>query len=234
MPILPAALGSLITQNVAANFTALSGTNPLNQKTPAYFTEFCTAFAKGLATGIPTISFDTLDTGFKGVPAKPGVGTGTGIIVDLDDMDRTIYTEVRNQVIATYGETTHHPYPPNSTNSGTYLRALSKGIAASLKTHFATAWTLASTHPQIYAGSGSLLGKIKNISASNIQAATLAQSPSLKGAFWPKMALAVATGIKTSLETKATGTVTIVGICAPSAKQLCAIPGTGLGSGIAT
>ncbi len=234
MPILPSALGPLITQNVAANFTGLSGTNPLTQKSPAYFTEFCTSIAKGLATGIPTITFDTLDTGFRGVPAKPGIGTGSGIIVDLDDMDRAIYTEVRNQVIASYGETTHHVYPPGGTNSGVYLRAFSKGVAAALKTHFATAWTLASTHPQIYAGTGSLLGKIKNISATSIQAAILSQSPSLKGAFWPKMALAVGTGIKTSLETKATGTVTITGICAPSAKQLCAIPGSGLGSGIAT
>lgn len=234
MPIQPTLLGGLITDNISSRMAAIAGTNPLAQKNPAYFKSFCKSIATGLAQALPMIEFQTQDSGMTGKPAKPGIGQGVGIIIDARHMDESIYTAARQSIISQFGETTHSAYPPPSGNSGEYLRAVSEGVSLAIKTHFMTCWTLTSQHPAVYSGTGKAKGKFKPLPVSKIKAAIQGSAPSLKGAFWPQMCEAIAQGISKSLQTHADATLTIVGVCAPSAKQLCNIPGKGTGTGKAT
>ena len=213
MPISQPVLKALITQKIAANIQAASGASPLSQPDPSYFIAMCGAFATGIAT-ITTLSFTTEDNGLPVAPPAlpPGVGAGTGIIVDLPFTDEIIYTTARNYVIADFGSSTHQVYPPSSDNSGIYLQAISKGIAQAIKEHFATAFTLTSSHPTVSRGTAKIkLGSITGIQENLIKTQITSSAPSLKGPYWPRMAEAVAEAIKTSITTKATGNIIISG-----------------------
>ena len=235
MPIVPSALGELITQKISQAMKAASGSDPLAQSDPSYFQAMCQAFATGIASGIPTISFTTTDTGFASAPPIPGTGTGTGIIIDSPYTDQAIYTYARDAVIQSFGSTTHDPYPPAPGNSGAYLQAISKGIADAVKEHFKTCFTLTSVHPLVYSGTATVSpGNFKGIQDSLIKSQIASAAPTLKGAFWPSVAESIAKGLKDSIEKKATATITITGVCITSPAQVCNLPGAGSGSGAAT
>ena len=233
----PSILSALIQARMASNFEAVLDYNPLNGHDTSYFQEFCTAFGSGIATGTITVPFVTADTGLKGIPFVAGVGTGIGIIVDEAFFKETIYTNVRNAILAQFGRTNNIPFPPTTKFNGLVLQAMAEAISHSVKTHFATVWTLTSTHPMIYSGTGLIEnGDYSGISSSlvNSQIQVFGPRLSIPGSVFPNMSLAVAQAYKTTIETMSTGTVTITGTCSPSVSQVCAVPSTGTGSGVAT
>jgi hypothetical protein len=237
MPAIPEALGGLVLNKVRKNFTAL-GHDPMSGRNPSYFIEFCTAIGKGIAKGTPTLTFETKDSGATAVPPIPGVGTGVGVKVDSDYMSQKIYTAARNAVIQKFNQTMHDPWPPKEGNSGLYLKALSDGISEAVKEHYSSCWILTSAHPQIYAGSGIINpnsgSKFSGVIDSAVAAAITAFGVRMKGPYWPVFCQAVAKGYKDGIENKATGTVTITGICVPSQSQACNIASSGSGTGAAS
>lgn len=232
------ALAALITNDVDNRFASVFGKNihPLDQKNPFYYREFCNAIGNGIIDGGNLITFTTNDTGLKGNPFVEGIGSGTGIITDPTFFIQDLYTRIRNYVIATFGRTLHDPYPPRPTNySGQYLLALCEGINDAFLQYYPTAWTLISTHPMIYQGTGLITdGQFSGLSATAIQASIQSFAPDLRGRFWPLLAQAISESYVLLIEQHATGTVTITGTCDSGISQTCGLPGTGHGSGNAT
>lgn len=231
MPVIVPTLAQLLETNIDANMKALGG-NPLGQKNPSYFKNFCLAIATGIGSQA-TIQFVTVDAGSGGTPPVPGVGAGVGIMVDDLFMSEQIYTNLRNQTLAQFGRTIHNAWP-----DGPFLKALTDGISLSVKTHFATAWVLTSAHPLIYMGTGLINnGAFSGVSDSSIASAMAAAGGSLQGPYWPTMCQQIAKGFKDGIEQKSTGTVAITGVCIPltppAGFQLCGINMSGAGTGTA-
>jgi hypothetical protein len=180
------------------------------------------------------IAFVTNDTGLSGIPLVPGVGSGTGIITDPTFFVEDLYTRIRSYVIQDFGRTLHDPYPPRPDNSGQFLLALCEGINDAFLSYYPNAWTLASVHPIVYLGSGTINdGQFSGLSAPTIQQDIINGAPNFVGRFWPRLAQAIAESYVALIELHSTGTVTIVGVCIPSLSQVCSIvgvPGTGTGT----
>jgi hypothetical protein len=224
MPIIPDLLGILITTKVSSKMKSISNVSPLQQKNPSYFMEMCTGIGKGIAMGTPVISFMTTDSGLSGIPPAPAPGSGVGIIVDAQHMSEQMYTLARNSVISEFKETASDPWPPKKGNSGEFLKAITDGVSEAIQEHFQTAWTLSSVHNMIYMGTGEIKpGGFFGLSADLVAQSIVQSSPSLKGGFWPKAAESIAKGYVKSIQEKATGVVSITGVCVPPA-QVCGIP----------
>lgn len=192
------------------------------------------AIGNGIATGVPVISFITKDSGQSGVPPIPGTGTGIGIKVDSDWYTKELYTKLRKTVLEKYGYTSHDPYPPSDDNSGKYLEAMCKGIAEAVKEHYATAWVLTSAHPLVYMGTGLIgNGDLTGVSPSAISPLIQSAAPQFKGEFWPIFCKTVAEVHAEAITKHSTAEVTIIGICIPSPGQVCGLPISGSGSGVA-
>ena len=235
MSVSGSALAALIQRDVDSRMALIQGYHPLQQRNPFYYIQFTQAIGNGLISGGPTISFTTSDTGSSGSPAVAGTGAGIGIVTDSTFFIQDLYTRVRNYVLQDFGQTLHDSYPPSPGNSGQYLLALCQGINDALLAYFPTAWTLTSTHPTIYAGTGTIgIGHFSGLSTSAIQAAIISDAPSLMGKFWPRLAQAIAESYVALIELHSTGTVTITGTCIPSDSQVCGIGSTGTGSGTAS
>lgn len=235
MPASGAALAALVQSDVNSRMTAVEGYSPLAQKNPSYFIEMCTAIGTGIISGGPTITFTTQDTGNEGAPPVTGTGTGVGIMPDGSFLVPDLYTRIRGYILAEFGKTSHDTYPPRPKNSGQFLLALCEGINDAILTYYPTAWTLASTHPQIYSGTGQITdGNFGGLSAPAIQGAIISGAPNFIGRFWPKLAQAISESYVALIEQHATGMVTITGTCVPSPSQVCGIGGSGSGTGTAT
>lgn len=236
MPVSPAALAALVQTNVNSRMGAVGGYFPMNGKITSYFIEFCQAIGKGIILGGPSIAFTTSDTGFTGTPLVAGAGVGIGITVDPTFLAQDLYTRIKNYVTADYGRTLSEPYPPSEGGYGQYTLALCQGINDALLAYYPISWALVSAHPQIYAGSGTIAdGQFTGLVAPTIKTAILTAAPSfLQEGFWPRLAQAVSESYVALIEQHSTGTVTITGACAPGPSQVCSIPGTGAGSGVAT
>jgi hypothetical protein len=238
MPVSGPALAALVKTNVDSRFASVlgKGIHPLAQRNPSYYIEFCDAIGQGIIAGGPVIDFSTADTGVEGSPLVTGIGAGIGIVTDPTFIIQDLYTRIRDYVIAEFGHTLHDSYPPSPTNySGQYLLALCEGINDSFLQYYPTAWTLTSTHPQIYAGAGVINdGQFSGLDATAIQSSILSFAPNFVGRFWPQLALAVAQSYVLLIEQHSTGMVTISGSCTPSGSQTCNISGTGTGAGEAT
>lgn len=231
----PVVLSNLIKTKVDAKMQAIAGHSPLAQSNPAYFVELCTAIGTGIANGSATILFTTSDVGITGTPSVAGTGTGVGIIVDDVFFKENLYTTMRNFIISDFGSTLHQIYPPSSGNSGKYLLALTEGISESVSEHYATVYTLNSSHPTVYSGTGTISeGNFSGLSSSSIKSLIQAASSNLLGIFWPRIAEAIAQCYVDAIHNHSTGQVTIVGVCIPSISQICGVPGSGSGSGIAS
>lgn len=235
MPVSGSALSALIQSNVDSRMAAVEGFHPLLQRNPHFYIELCNAIGNGIINGGPVIDFTTNDTGVEGSPLVPGVGSGIGIVTDPTFFIQDAYTRIRNYVIADFGRTLHDPYPPGPKNSGRFLLALVTGINDAFLAYYPTAWTLASTHPQIYRGTGIINdGQFFGLSASTIQSTIIAGAPDFRGRFWPRLAQAIAESYVALIEQHATGQVTITGVCVPSISQICEIGASGNGTGTAT
>jgi hypothetical protein len=234
MPAVGPALAALVQTKMDTYMSAVSGHSPLAQSNPSYFIAMCTAIGTGIATGSPVISFTTSDSGVTSAPPIPGAGTGVGIVVDDAFFKEQIYTNLRNNVIAQFGSTSHDAYPPGSGNSGEFVAAMAQAIAEAVKEHYQTAWTLTSSHPTIYAGSGTIgEGSFSGLVPAAVASAIQSAAPTLAGPFWPQTCQAIAQAYVDTIHTKSTGTVSIIGVCVPSPSQVCGLPGSGSGSGVA-
>lgn len=228
-------LAGLIQSNVDSRMAAIRRYHPLSQRNPSYFIELCHAIGIGIIQGGPVIDFHTTDTGKGGEPLVQGIGAGIGIIIDYSFFVEDLYTRIRRYVIEDFGRTLHDPYVPRPENSGQYLLALCEGIADSLQSYYPTAWTLASTHPQIYQGIGIINdGQFFGLSAPTIQADIIANAPRFIGRFWPRLAQAISESYVLLIEQHSTGMVTITGTCNDGISQICNLSSTGIGTGTAT
>ncbi len=235
MPVSGPTLAALIQTNVDSRMAVIRGIHPLQQKIPAYYIEMCNAIGNGLVMGAPAINFQTSDTGFMGTPPIPGIGAGVGIITDPTFFIQDLYSRVIEYVKDDFGRTLHEPFPPSPGNSGEFLQALCQGINDSFLSYYPTAWALASTHPLIYAGSGIIAdGQFTGLVAPTIQADIIAGAPNFIGKFWPRLCQAIAESYVALIEQHSTGTITITGVCVPGPSQVCGVPGSGAGSGVAT
>lgn len=242
MPANSAVLSSLIQANLSTGFQSISGTNPLSQPDPSKFIAFCVALGTGIAQGIPSLRVKTTDTGFSGGPPPgkpnviPGAGTGKGLSTDAGDMTSRIYQECYRLIKARIPDTKVDAWPPPPGNTGEYLKAISKGVADAVKTHYASCWAIVTMHPDIYAGVGVIgPGDVSGADPGAVKSAMVAADPDT-GTAYPDICEGVAKGVCASIAAKATGNVTVVGVCVPSASPpfLCGIPNTGSGSGTAT
>lgn len=235
MPAIPSVLSALIQSKVDSKMAAIRGIHPLQQRNPTYYLEMCTAIGTGIITGGPTIQFTTEDTGQQGSPSVTGTGNGTGIVVDSDFFTQDLYIRARSYIIEDFGKTTHDAYPPRIGNSGQFLLALCAGISESVKEHYATAWILTSTHPQIYLGTGVINnGHFSGLIATTIKSDIVNGASNFVGRYWPRLAQAISESYVATIQQHSTGTVTITGVCIPSDNQACGIGGTGTGTGVAS
>lgn len=235
MSAVGAALAALVQTNVDARMAAVRGFHPLGQRNPSYYIEMCMAIGNGIITGGPAISFITTDTGNQGAPLVSGVGAGVGIIIDPSFFVQDLYARVMSYIVADFGRTLHDPFPPGATNSGQFLLALCNGINDAFLAYYPTAWTLVSSHPQIYSGSGIISnGQFSGLSAGTIGSTIHGLAPRFIGRFWPRIAQAVAESYVALIQQHATGMVTISGTCVASLSQVCGIGGSGSGTGMAT
>jgi hypothetical protein len=211
------------------------GVHPLLQKNPAYYIQFCNAIGQGLINGGPVIEFTTNDTGLSASPLIPGTGLGIGIFIDKDFFRENAYTNARNAIIERFQRTYNDPYPPGPDNTGQFLDAICNGVATSVHDYYTTAWTLNSVHPQIYQGTGLITdGQFSGISSGAIASSIQSYLSGFQGEFYPELIQAIADAYVLTITTMATGTVTITGTCVPSISQVCAIPSTGHGTGVAS
>jgi hypothetical protein len=235
MPAVPAALAALVLTNVNTRMSAVSGTAPLSQKNPSYFTAMCNAIGMGIISGGPVIAFTTSDSGSMGAPPIPGVGSGVGIVPDSSFFVSDLYTRLRGYIVADFGSTSHDAYPPSQGNSGNYLLALCQGVNDAIVSYYPTAWTLVSAHPLIYMGSGTISnGNFTGLVATAIKGAIVSGAPSLQGKFWPRLAQGISESYVALIEQHSTGMVTISGVCVPGPSQVCGIGSSGTGTGTAT
>jgi hypothetical protein len=232
-------LFGLIKQNVDAEMALLrKNHHPISHPKNKYWVEMCKAFAYGIGQGTPLVNFVTDDVGVRGQPPVPvGTGAGIGIIVEPEPMYRAIYTYARNGFLAEFGRTGNIPYPPTTVGNGKWLLAICKGVALSVQTHFETVWTLTSTHTPIYRGTGTINdGEFSGISSSLVKSKIFENSPDfppIKG--WNILAGAVAQGYVDGIHQHSTGTVDITGVCVEAPPvQLCEVPDTGHGVGVAS
>lgn len=243
MPVVGPVLGNLIKTKMDSYMNSVSGKSPLSQDNPSYFIAMCTAIGTGIATGSPALTFTTSDSGFKGGPPPtasvppyiPGTGSGVGITVDDAFFKEKIYTTIRSSIISEFGDTSHEPYPPSGSNSGQFLLAIAKAVSESVKEHFLTAWTLTSTHPTVYSGSGTIgNGNFSGLVPAAVKSAIQSAAPTLQGPMWPKFCEGIAQAYVDTIHTKSTGNVTIIGVCVPNTSLVCNIPASGSGSGAAS
>lgn len=213
----------------------ISGIAPLSQADPSFFIAMCQAIGQGIGDNSTALTFSTNDSGSAGLPPVGGSGTGTGIVVNKDYFTEDLYTKIRQKVIDNFGETKHEPFPPSSGNSGEFLLAVAEAIAEAVTEHYATAWTLTSTHPDIYSGTGIVPeGAISGLEAPTISASIVSLGSTLQGPFWPVMAQQIADSYVDAIHNHSTATVSIEGVCVPSISplQVCGLVGsTGSGSG---
>jgi hypothetical protein len=233
MPAIGPVLSQLITQKMSQKMKAISGTDPMSQKNPAYFKAFCTAIGNGIALGTKALIFTTQDKGSMGTPPIPGKGLGMGIIVDDKHFSKTIYTKTRSNILKQFKKTTHKPWP-GTDGSGRFLRAMAEAIAEAVKEHYAQVWILNSVHSTIYAGTGIVgAGKIQGVVAIAIQSQIIQYGPTLAGPGFMLFAKAIAEAYEETITKKATGKVQILGLCIPSQSQVCGLPSSGSGTGVA-
>lgn len=248
-------LAALIMSKMDTKFkTVRDYSGPLAQRNPAFFIEFCQAIGKGIVQGDPIINFVTVDVGVSGNPLVVGTGVGLGVIVDTDMFTKFLYEEVRNQSIATYGDTKHpawcdgwrmkdDPVPPpaghcsleaNPYNPYNFLTAMCEAISESVSEHYAQFRVLQSTHPQIYAGTGTIeKGGFVGVNPMAVASSIQSLGPSMKGSFWPILCTAIGVAYSRAIMEESTGEVAITGVCVPSQSSTCGISSTGIGSGTA-
>lgn len=234
MPAIGPVLTQLIMTKMSSNMKAISGTDPMGQKNPAFFIAFCTAIGNGIALSTKALQFTTQDKGGAGAPPVPGVGVGVGITIDDQHFSKAIYTKARDNVKKQYKKTAHGPWPGNK-GSGRFLKAMSDAIAQGVKEHYATSWVLTSTHLQVYAGAGIIgPGSIKGVVAAATQGQIMQFGSSLAGPGFALFAKAIAEAYEETITQKASGKVQITGICVPSLTQVCGLPLSGTGIGVAS
>src|ERR1035437_3070407 len=193
MPASGSILANLIQTNVDYRMSLVREHHPLQQRNPSYYIEFCQAIGNGIIQGGPIIDFHSTDTGNGGNPYVQGTGHGIGIATDTSWFVQDLYTRFRNYIIEDFGRTLHDPFPPRPGKSGQYLLALCEGINDSFLQYYPTAWTLLSTHPQIYQGIGLITdGQFLGLSESTIQSDIIAGAPRFVGRYWPTLARAIA------------------------------------------
>ena len=231
-------LASLIQSKAHSKIAAIAGHGPLNQTNPMYFIEMCSAIGNGIGNNSLSLSVSTSDVGVTGTPPITGSGTGVGIIVDGSYFTEDLYTKIRQKILATFGHTNHQVFPPSGTNSGMYLKAICEAISESVTEHYSTAWSISTSHPSVYAGSGTISnGHISGLSSSAIKSSIISLSPSLHGFFWPLMVEEISNSYVGAIHNHSTASVTISGVCVPSPPphlQLCGLPSSGSGSGNAS
>jgi hypothetical protein len=229
---------------------------PLAQNNPSYFISMCDAIGNGIIQGNPVINFVTVDTGLSGSPPKVGTGLGLGVIVDKDWFTKELYKEIRAQSVATYGSSSNpawcdpynafndpqNPLPPehcslhnNQYNPYNFLTAMCEAISESVTEHYAQFRILNSTHPTIYSGTGNIeaggfVGVVPTTVASSIQGL----GANLLGSFWPILCQAIGKVYAQAIMQQSTGSVVIIGVCAPSQSQVCGLPLVGVGTGTAS
>jgi hypothetical protein len=237
MPAVGPVLGTLILQKFNSKVGQLGNfAGPLSTPGAAHTTAFCMAIGNGIALGAPTIPFTTTDSGVAGAPPIPGVGSGVGIKVDAAWFKKDLYENIRQKVIAKYGQTMAVPYPPaGPDDAGKFLEALCDSIADSVKEHFATAWILTSAHPIVYLGSGTISeGHFSGVAPTAVSGAiTGAGALYFTKGFGPDLAKAIGESYSKAIMQHSTGNVTITGVCVPSPTQICGLPIPGTGTGTA-
>ena len=211
---------------------------PLSQPNPIYFKHFCEAVAKGISDGSTVINFTTADLGLQGAPLVAGAGTGIGVIVDDLYMSEKMYTAIRTKILAAFpGSGLIPPWEPPNGSYGSFLKAITDGIAFAVKDHFATAYNLVSAHPQVYMGTGLInatSNKFFGLDQANIKSLIQAAGNLMQGPAWPVYCDGIAEGYVDGIHNKSTGTVVIAGVCIPSESQVCGIgPAPGIGTGTA-
>lgn len=211
---------------------------PLSQPNPIYFKHFCLAAATGISSGSVVINFTTADLGLQGAPPVAGNGTGVGVIVDDLYMSEKMYTAIRTKIMAAFPSSgLIPPWDPGVGSYGSFLKAITDGIAKAVKDHFATAYNLVSAHPQVYQGTGLInatSNKYFGLDQANIKSLIQAAGTMMMGPAWPVYCDGIAEGYVDGIHNKSTGTVVIAGACAPSLSQVCGIgPAPGVGTGTA-
>jgi hypothetical protein len=211
---------------------------PLSQPNPVYFKHFCQAVATGISDGSTVINFTTADLGLQGAPSVAGAGTGVGVIVDDLYMSEKMYTAIRTKIMAAFPSSgLIPPWDPGVGSYGSFLKAITDGIAKAVKDHFATAYNLVSAHPLVYMGTGQInatSNKFSGLDQSNIKSLIQAAGTMMQGPAWPVYCDGIAEGYVDGIHNKSTGTVVIAGTCVPSMAQVCGIgPAPGVGSGTA-
>jgi hypothetical protein len=228
------ALSLLLRTKMDTKFRAVMDyAGPSAQQDPSKFFQMCDAIGKGIAQSSAAIQFTTDDTGSKGTPPVPGVGTGAGIIIDTAWFTQALYQELRSRFISQYGQTVH-PEFSQAHNPYNFLTAFSEAISESVSQHYIQAWVLTSNHPAIFVGTGTISnGGFSGLSQSLTASAIQSLAPAFQGSAWPPICQAVGKAYAEAVMQHATGTVVISGVCVPSTNQVCGIPGTGSGSGVA-
>lgn len=235
MPLVGPVLGQLIQMKVDARMQQQADYDgPLAAQNPSYFITMCNAVGIGIALGIPVVMFTTVDAGQAGTPPIPGVGAGVGITMDPEYMAEQLYTKIKDKVTAAYGQTMSEDWPVPPGGQGRFAEALARGISDAVKEHFSKAWILTSAHPIVYAGSGVIgPGKFTGVQAQLIKSQILGAAPILSKGAWPMICEAIGEAVAETVLNKATGKVTISGVCVPGPSQICGLPLPGAGSGVA-
>lgn len=248
-------LAALVMSKMDQKFKTVRQYNgPLAQQNPAFFIEYCQAIGKGIIQGNPVINFATVDTGVRGTPLVAGAGMGLGVIVDTNAFTKLLYTEIRNQSIATYGKTAHpawcdewakkdDPTPPpaghcslenNQYNPYNFLTATCEAISEAVSEHYAQLRVLTSANPQVYMGTAVVpKGGFFGANPVAVGSAIQGLGPSMVGSFWPILCMAIGTAYSRAIMEESTGELVISGACIPNQSQTCGVPGSGTGTGTA-
>lgn len=241
MPIVVPTLKTLIETKVDTAFQNVpldvSYSGPLSQPNPTYFQLMCLAISTGFASQ-PTIFGITEDIGLGGTPPVPGTGISIGLDIDRAYFESTLYTTIRDFIIADFGTTSHPPYsdffllPPLEPAPDNFLRAFCQGLSEAVEEHFEIAWTINTTNPFVYLGDGEIdEGNLSGLVASTIQSTIIATAPIFIGPFWPRIAEAIATVYVDVIHNHTTNLepIVITGICSPGGGQACGVPAVGVG-----
>ena len=230
MPIISTTLTSLIQNNIDSNMRTI-GQSPLSMKDPSFYKAMCEAFGSGLTQSTPVIQVQTLDIGSMGAPPVPGFGSGIGIEIDTDVLAKSTYEYAVKDIINT-GHSLSYPVPNSDT--GAFLAAISKGLADAIGNHFLSCWTIVTSHPIVYSGSGKILpGMMSGVQQDLVKQCIMNIAPQMKGDFWPRLINAFSKAYVEAIHLKAKGKVNINGICIPAPGVLCGLPSTGAGQGTA-
>jgi hypothetical protein len=228
-------LSKLMQEKIHTNMKEFGGYGgPLSQKNPKYFILLCDAISTGIADGSKVINFTSADKGVGGAPAVPGIGSGVGVKVNDAWFDENLYNELRQQIQTRFGSTNHGPYKPSKGDTGLYLYAITKGVAESVKEHFATAYNLIGAHQLVTIGAGSINnGMYSGLVDSNIESLILAAGSAMRGPFWPVLVKSIAKIYVQAIHEHSTGKLVIAGLCIPSISQVCGVNMVGIGTGTA-